>query len=267
MVSQSVKRHKSSVHLLEKYEGPGVKLTWVMKQYAKLWRCWRCNLRKFYEKHKTLENCMKHCKVGIPEDQWRCLIQNFETKRSKEQSKRNKAIRAMQKFPHTTGTKSFARFRAENVAEDKPEPSRAEVFIMTRTSRKSDYRNQVTNEAIAQINDAMSQLPEGAKDDPSPTDILSRVMGPDKYGRVRTYGMGVKPSNFFDAAPSRSELMAQNVILHGELDNLRSRVNQVEAIQVEKMRELEASAEKVNELQAQVNMLMEMIKNKQASRN
>ncbi|KAF3782325.1 hypothetical protein EJ110_NYTH34629 [Nymphaea thermarum] len=175
-----------------------------------------------------------------------------------EQSKRNKVIRAMQKFPHTTGTKSFARFRAENVAEDKPEPSRAEVFIMTRTSRKNDYRNQVTTEAIAQINEAMSQLPEGAKDDPSPTDILSRVMGPDKYGRVRTYGMGVKPSNFFDAAPSRNELMAQNVILHGELDNLRSRVNQVEAIQVEKMRELEASAEKVNELQAQVNMGLKM---------
>ncbi|CAN6469336.1 unnamed protein product [Victoria cruziana] len=251
----------------EKYDGPGATHTWVMKQYAKLWRCWRCNLRKFYKKHKTIENCMKHSKVAIPEDQWKFLIRHFETERSKEQSERNTVIRAKQRFPHTTGTKSFARFRAENAEEDKVEPSRAEVFIMTRTSRKRDYYNPITSDAIAQINEAMSQLPDGVKDYPSPTDILSRVMGPDKYGRVRTYGMGIKPSNFFDPAPSRNELMTQNAILYGELDSLRSRVNQVEAIQVEKMRELEASAEKVNVLQAQVSMLMAMIKNKKASRN
>ncbi|KAF3792635.1 hypothetical protein EJ110_NYTH11209, partial [Nymphaea thermarum] len=251
----------------EKFEGPGVKVTWVMKEHAKLWRCWRCNLRKLYKKHKALESCMKHCKVTIPEDQWRCLIQHFETTKSKEQSEKNKANRAMLKFPHNTGTKSFARLRAEKVAEGTPEPSRAEVFIMTRTSKKGNCHNQATGEAIAQINEAMSQLPEGIRDDPAPTDILSRVVGPDKYGRVHTYGMGVKPSEFFDASPSRSELMVQNAVLREQLDDLHNKVDQVEANQAEKIRQLEASSKKVNELQVQINLLMDMIKNEEASGN
>ncbi|XP_049936638.1 uncharacterized protein LOC116264469 [Nymphaea colorata] len=251
----------------EKFEGPGVKVTWVMKEHAKLWRCWRCNLRKLYKKHKALESCMKHCKVTIPEDQWRCLIQHFETTKSKEQSEKNKANRAMLKFPHNTGTKSFARLRAEKVAEGTPEPSRAEVFIMTRTSKKGNCQNQATGEAIAQINEAMSQLPEGIRDDPAPTDILSRVIGPDKYGQVHTYGMGVKPSEFFDEAPSRSELMVQNAVLREQLDDLHNKVDQVEANQAEKIRQLEASSKKVNELQVQINLLMDMIKNEEASGN
>lgn len=80
--------------------------------------------------------------------------------------------------------------------------------------------------------------------------------------------MRVKPSELFDVTPSRSELMMQNVVLHEQLDGLRSKVNQVENSQVEKVHQLEASAKKVNELQAQVSLLIEMIKDdEEASEN
>ncbi|CAN6477789.1 unnamed protein product [Victoria cruziana] len=207
--------------VLQKYEGLGVTFPWVMLKYQNLWRAWRCKLRKIYEKYKTLQSCMRHCKVTIPRDQWRNLIHYFKTRRSKVQSEKNKANRAMSKFPHTTGTKSFARFRAENISENAPEPSRAEIFIMTRSSKKRDYHNSSTTEAIAQLNEAMAKLPEGATDEPSQHDIYSQVMGPNKFRRVCTYGMGVKSSKFLCAIPSRSELMAQNAILRGEIEELR----------------------------------------------
>ncbi|KAK2976390.1 hypothetical protein RJ640_008100 [Escallonia rubra] len=55
------------------------------------------------------------------------------------------------------------------------------------------------------MNEKREKLPEGSQDVPSENDILAQVMGKDKYGRVRMYGLGVSQSDVWGRLPSRKQ--------------------------------------------------------------
>ncbi|KAK2976387.1 hypothetical protein RJ640_008097, partial [Escallonia rubra] len=63
----------------------------------------------------------------------------------------------------------------------------------------------LVRERKAQMNEKREKLPEGSQDVPSENDILAQVMGKDKYGRVRMYGLGVSQSDVWGRLPSRKQ--------------------------------------------------------------
>ena len=53
-----------------------------------------------------------------------------------------------------------------------------------------------------------NQLPEGEEDSVGRNDVFAKVMGEERSGRVRTYGLGVTQSDLWGDIPSRSTCFA-----------------------------------------------------------
>ncbi|KAK2967228.1 hypothetical protein RJ640_026589 [Escallonia rubra] len=87
------------------------------------------------------------------------------------------------------------------------EPSRMDMFIECH-SKKDENRTPSTVEAanyMAQMHEKKEKLSEGSQDLSAENDILSQVVGKDKYGRVRMYGLGVSQSDVWGQIPSRKQ--------------------------------------------------------------
>ncbi|KAL7238002.1 hypothetical protein ACSBR2_004160 [Camellia fascicularis] len=170
--------------------------SWVLKSIGKKWKDWKAELKaNRYNTHKTDEERLADRDERVVPDQWQILISFWNSKEAKERSVTNKASRAQQKITHTTGRKSFAQVREEQRAKrpDK-EPSRAELFILTRTRKDGQPVNKESSVLISQLRERAAQQKETSQNGTVKDDILSQVMGQDRHGRVRTYGLGPAPS-------------------------------------------------------------------------
>ncbi|KAK2996168.1 hypothetical protein RJ639_029522, partial [Escallonia herrerae] len=130
-----------------------------------------------------------------------------EGERIKGISEKNKANQNQKKLVQTTGKESYALVRERKRAELGHEPSRMDMFIECH-SKKDENRTPSTVEAanyMAQMHEKREKLSEGSQDLPAENDILSQVVGKDKYGRVRMYGLGVSQSDVWGQIPSRKQ--------------------------------------------------------------
>ncbi|XP_057458180.1 uncharacterized protein LOC130748948 isoform X2 [Lotus japonicus] len=100
----------------------------------------------------------------------------------------NAANRAKQKNMHRTGPVNFARIRAQLRAkkENEDDVSQAEMFIMTRQSRKGKQVDEETQTAIAILQDSIQNSNE--------SETFKSLFGKEKSGRVRCYGRTLTPS-------------------------------------------------------------------------
>ncbi|KAK3004202.1 hypothetical protein RJ639_018608 [Escallonia herrerae] len=119
-------------------------------------------------------------------------------------SKKNKNNQKEKKLVQTTGKESYALVRERKNVELGHDPSWVEMFIECH-SKKDENITPSTVEAanyMAQMNEKREKLPEGSQDVPSENDILAQVMGKNKYGRVRMYGLRVSQSDVWGRLPS-----------------------------------------------------------------
>lgn len=77
------------------------------------------------------------------------------------------------------------------------------------------------------MNELNALEPEGRGDSTKKDDIFSKVMGQDKPGHVRMYGLGVCPSDVWDPTPSRTTSHRMNIELRTTLDNMTSRYDEL----------------------------------------
>lgn len=68
------------------------------------------------------------------------------------------------------------------------------------------------------------QVPEGELDSSSPTDVFSQVMGKEKSGSVRTYGLGVCQSDVWGEVPSSGTSYRMSMEWKSELDKTNQKV-------------------------------------------
>ncbi|KAK2997497.1 hypothetical protein RJ639_024962 [Escallonia herrerae] len=64
---------------------------------------------------------------------------------------------------------------------------------------------QALEDRLAQMHEKREKFSKGSQDLPAENDILSQVVGKDKYGRVRMYGLGVSQSDVCGQIPSRKQ--------------------------------------------------------------
>ncbi|XP_028079201.1 uncharacterized protein LOC114280979 [Camellia sinensis] len=205
--------------------------SWVLKSIGKKWKDWKAELKaNRYNTHKTDEERLADCDERVIRDQWRILISFWNSKEAKERSVTNKASRAQQKITHTTGRKSFAQVREEQRVKrpDKKEPSRAELFILTRTRKDGQPVNKESSVLISQLRERAAQQKETSQNGTVEDDILSQVMGQDRHGRVRTYGLGPAPSDLSGPKPSRAEAVKMVSTANAEVHDMKEKMVSME---------------------------------------
>ncbi|XP_047338230.1 uncharacterized protein LOC124941899 isoform X3 [Impatiens glandulifera] len=166
---------------------------WIIKSLGKKWKDWKAQLKiHHYSVHDNDKDRLEDCDERVLPDQWKILVSFWNSDEAKERSMKAKASRAHQKINHTSGTKSFARIREEQRSKmpDRKPPSRADLFIMTRTRKDGRPINDDSSKLISELREHAAQQEGTSKDGGIEDDIFSKVMGNDRHGRPRTYGLG-----------------------------------------------------------------------------
>ncbi|XXG46654.1 hypothetical protein AAC387_Pa02g1443 [Persea americana] len=72
-----------------------------------------------------------------------------------------------------------------------------EMFRLTHTRRDGQLVDRASEDALRRLNERVSQQLESPERSCARDDIFTQVMEEDKRGRVRTFGLGVTPSNIY----------------------------------------------------------------------
>ncbi|KAF5952053.1 hypothetical protein HYC85_009997 [Camellia sinensis] len=204
--------------------------SWVLKSIGNKWKNWKALLKaNHYNRHTTDEERLADRDERVLPDQWRILISFWNSKEAQERSVTNKASRAQQKTMHTTGTKSFARVREEQREKrpDGKEPSRAELFILTRTRKDGHPVNEASSVIISQLREKASQQQGTSQNGIVEDDVFAEVVGQDRHGRVR-YLLGPSPSDLGGPKPSRAEAIRMVSEANVEVRELKNKMSSME---------------------------------------
>lgn len=186
---------------------------WVMKSIATKWRDWKAELKaKHYYPHETDEERLKDIHPRIIPDQWPFLVSYWNTENAQKLCATNRANRLKVKATHASGQKSFARIREEERIKrpDGKEPTRAELYILTHTRRDGQPVDEAAAENIAKLREFAAKKQEDS--DCSDNDTFGQVMGEDKGGYLRTYGLGPTREDVYGPRSSRElEKIASDV--------------------------------------------------------
>ncbi|XP_058112926.1 uncharacterized protein LOC131255972 isoform X3 [Magnolia sinica] len=191
-----------------KFEFDGNAKAWVLKSLGKKWREWKGKLKKlYYSSHETDEERLANLDGRVQEDQWKTLVQFWNSEEGKARSKKNKENRKKQLINHAAGSKSFARIcEEERKRANGSDLSRADMFILTHTCKDGKPVDEASSVVMTKLNEEISQQPGASQSSTARDDLLSQVMGEDKYGRVRTYGLGPSPSDLWGATSSQQRM-------------------------------------------------------------
>ncbi|XP_058086040.1 uncharacterized protein LOC131233365 isoform X1 [Magnolia sinica] len=80
------------------------------------------------------------------------------------------------------------------------------MFILTHTCKDGKPVDEASSVVMTKLNEEISQQPGALQSSTARDDLLSQVMGEDKYGRVRTYGLGPSPSDLWGATSSQQRM-------------------------------------------------------------
>ncbi|XP_052111115.1 uncharacterized protein LOC107469666 isoform X2 [Arachis duranensis] len=123
---------------------------WVMRGFCRAWKKYKGEIKKeHFLKYNTKKEMIKNQPLEIPEFQFRKLIRYWSLPAIKAMSVKNTENRSKQTCPHRMGSTNFAIVRKQlrDSKENNEEPSRAEVFTATRTSKNGkeiDAKTQTT---------------------------------------------------------------------------------------------------------------------------
>ncbi|XP_057803195.1 uncharacterized protein LOC131018493 [Salvia miltiorrhiza] len=135
---------------------------------------------------------------GFANHQWLKFKSNMKSEKAKKLSEKGKKARATQSHTHTTGTKSYAQVEDEHVIKYKEHPGPLTFFDLTHKRRDGSYVQSDSKEfMIAAKSEIVRRKNEGTCENPVELEssVWYDLMGDDKPGRARGYGIGVTKSS------------------------------------------------------------------------
>ncbi|KAG8368845.1 hypothetical protein BUALT_Bualt15G0089100 [Buddleja alternifolia] len=166
---------------------------WIMRSISWKWKDWKAKVKiRHYYPYKTDEERLAHCDERVQPDQWPVFVKLWSTEE-------------MQKVNRSDGK----------------EPSRAELFIMTRTRKNGKPINEASSE---------TKLRDRAKDQNSPMvnnkqgNVLLEIIGADKKGRPRCLELGPSPAEFGGLKRSHAETIRMVSEAKSEIQEVKEKM-------------------------------------------
>ncbi|MED6150593.1 hypothetical protein PIB30_073836 [Stylosanthes scabra] len=174
-------------YINEKFILPIESMQWVMQALCRAWKKYKGQIKLLhFMKYKTKEQMMRNRPLHIPEVQFRKLIRYWRLPEIKALSEKNIENRSKQTCPHRMGSTGFAFVRKQlrDSKENNEEPSRAEIFTVTRSSKKGKEIDPKSQSTI----DELKRRIEAGEDH---EDAFVQVLEKDPPGRLRSYGASI----------------------------------------------------------------------------
>ncbi|KAG8374944.1 hypothetical protein BUALT_Bualt10G0048200 [Buddleja alternifolia] len=183
-----------------KFDLPPGKEPYILKSINKKWRNWKCQVKKLnFDPNIPIEQQMLDIPDRVDEEQYKTLVKHWII------SEKNRQTRAQLDLLHRMGKKSFALVKELMKKKLGRYPTRAELFEECYYRADGSPASAIIQEAIEHMKELGEQEPESSNHDciHNPQDTYAKIMGEDKHGRVRMYGMGVTPADVYGTIPSR----------------------------------------------------------------
>ncbi|CAL5433380.1 unnamed protein product [Camellia sinensis] len=121
------------------------------------------------------------------------------TRKAQKKSTKNKEIRKKKTLNHITGKKSFSVVRVEETNKKNGVPATPlEVWMAGYTKD-----NKPSNDKVVEVMTQMKDL--GAQSNATDEEIITQVLGPERPGHVRTYGLGPSSTDVFGGGYRQSQ--------------------------------------------------------------
>ncbi|KAG8473030.1 hypothetical protein CXB51_034950 [Gossypium anomalum] len=189
------------------------------------------------KKDISLEEKIEKCPAGNAEDRERVGISS----------------RQKQKFTHTAGSRSFASVAEAEEVKSGQKVGRLQLFEITHRKKDGSPMTSEAGEIMEKLKDKKAEYEVTASTDSSvnleniDNRIITEVLGPERYGRVRFQGSGVTPTQYFGS--SSQQYMPSGSQAKAEVQRLRDQMAQMQANTVEQIAEVQR---KYEELQQQL---------------
>ncbi|KAG8364814.1 hypothetical protein BUALT_Bualt18G0037800 [Buddleja alternifolia] len=198
--------YKDEMLKITKFDLPPGKESYILKSINKKWRNWKCQVKKLnFDPNILIEQQMLDIPDSVDEEQYKTLVKHWMSDKSKRKSEKNRQTRAQLDLLHRMGKKSFALVKELMKKKLGRYPTRAELFEECYYRAGGSPTSAIIQEAIEHMKELGEQEPESSNHDciHNPQDTYAKIMGEDKHGRVRMYGMGVTPADVYGTIPSR----------------------------------------------------------------
>ncbi|PWZ18045.1 hypothetical protein Zm00014a_005765 [Zea mays] len=143
--------------------------------------------------------------IGVLDDQWVTLVNNWFTTKSQDISEANRINCAKRKATHTSGTKSFARNR-EDMREQDPEKKYPHMAVLYINTHKSNITKN-TNPHVVALKELLVQQPSLADTSHGKVawkgNALSQILGEEKPGHIHGLGLVSNLDQVFGGSTSR----------------------------------------------------------------
>ncbi|PPS10220.1 hypothetical protein GOBAR_AA10411 [Gossypium barbadense] len=203
---------------------------YIKKTLGKKWRDNKSILKKQYlKKDISLKEKLKNVPPGMLKYQWEDAVRFWNSKKGEDRERVGISSRQKQKFTHTAGSRSFA-----SVAE-------AELFEITHRKKDEYPMTSEAGEIMEKLKDKKAEYEAATSADSSvnleniDNRIITEVLGPERYGRVRFQGSGVTPTQYFGSGSQ--QYMPSGSQAKAEVQRLRDQIAQMQANTVEQIAE------------------------------
>ncbi|KAG8481198.1 hypothetical protein CXB51_026013 [Gossypium anomalum] len=154
--------------------------------------------------------------------------------RVKDRERVGISSRQKQKFTHTAGSRSFASVAEAEKKDGSPMTSEAGEIMEKLKDKKAEYEATASTDSSVNLENIDNR-------------IITEVLGPERYGRVRFQGSGVTPTQYFGSGSQ--QYMPSGSQAKAEVQRLRDQMAQMQANTVEQIAEVQR---KYEELQQQL---------------
>ncbi|KAG8499629.1 hypothetical protein CXB51_006113 [Gossypium anomalum] len=227
---------------------------YIKKTLGKKWRDNKSTLKKqYFKKDISLEEKLRNVPPGMLRYQWEDAVRFWNSKKGEDRERVGISSRQKQKFTHTAGSRSFASVAEAEEVKSGQKVGRLQLFEITHRKKDGSPMTSEAGEIMEKLKDKKVEYEATASTDSSvnleniDNRIITEVLGPERYGRVRFQGSGITPTQYFGSGSQ--QYMPSGSQAKAEVQRLRDQMAQMQANTVEQIAEVQR---KYEELQQQL---------------
>ncbi|KAG8478172.1 hypothetical protein CXB51_027922 [Gossypium anomalum] len=227
---------------------------YIKKALAKKWRDNKSNLKKqYFKKDISLEEKLRNVPPGMLRYQWEYAVIFWNSKKGEDRERVGTSSRQKQKFTHTVGSRSFASVAEAEEVKSRQKVRRLQLFEITHRKKDGSLITFEAGEIMEKLKEKKAEYEATDWTDSSvnieniDNRIITEVLGPERYGRVRFQGSSVTPTQYFGSGSQ--QYMPSGSQAKAKVQRLRDQIAQMQANTVEQIAKIQR---KYEELQQQL---------------